>query len=167
MGGALLEVRGELVLKGARRLSDYANHPDPLLDLEEAAIRVHRTTGPDEWEEVQGLAVSRDHVAVLVPQAGENDPGPDQRLVTSHRDVRVKLLCPSVEVTGFLKVPLQSTVRSYIQTTRGRFLAVTQARIMAGPAGMRPGDLEGTCEFCLVNRGQLIACTETRPHTRG
>ncbi len=170
LGDAFLEIRGEVVMRGARRLSDLANHPDPLLELDRAAMRIHRAPGAGrdeaagaaEWEQVAGLTVNRDHVAVLVPVA-EQDPGPDPRLVRPPRVVRVKLVCRAVVVTGFIRVPLEATIASFLHETRARFIAVTDARVLGSPGGADLGELEGAHPFCLVNRGHVAACAEAMP----
>ena len=161
---ALLEVRGEVIVRAGRRLSDHANHPDPMLELDRGAMRFHLPGRSEEWEAVEGLIVNRDRVTVLVPTA-ERDPGPDARRLAAGalREVRVKLVCVTVQVTGFLKVPVQSTVAAFIHGSRSRFLAVTQAHILAAPGAPPPGELEGAQPFCLVNREHVVACSEARP----
>lgn len=164
LGQALVEVKGEVVVRSGRRLSDQANHPDPMLELDSAAMRVHHVAGPEEWEDVTGMTLNQDQVTVLVP-VEERDPGPDPRLVGAQatRDVRVKLVCAAVLVTGFIKVPRQQTMASFIHSSRARFLAVTSARVLRSPGAPPPGDLERAFAFCMVNRAHVIACTEARP----
>lgn len=163
LNAALLEVRGEVVVRAGRRLSDQANHPDPMLELQEAAMRVHHVEGPEEWEDVSGMTLNQDRVTVLVP-VEDRDPGPDPRLVgAATRDVRVKLVCAAAQVTGFIKIPRQQTMASFMHSSRARFIAVTSCRVIRAPGAPRPGDLEGAHAFCMVNRDHVIACTETRP----
>lgn len=164
LDSALLEVRGEVVVRGGRRLSDQANHPDPMLELENAAMRAHSAQGPADWEAVAGMTLNQDRVTVLV-LVDERDPGPDPRLVgaVTTRDVRVKLVCAAAQVTGFIKVPKQQTMASFMHSSRARFLAVTGCRILEAHGAPPPGDLEGTHAFCMVNRDHVIACTEARP----
>lgn len=164
LGPALLEVRGEVVVRAGRRLSDHANHPDPMLELDRGAVRYHLPAHVEEWEAVEGLLVNRDRVSVLLPTA-DRDPGPDPRLVAASalREVRVKLVCQGVQVAGFLKVPVRATVPEFIHASRNRFLAVTRCRILAAPGAPAPGDLEGAHGFCLVNREHVIASSEARP----
>ena len=164
MPPALLEVRGELVVRAGRRLSDHANHPDPMLELDRGAVRFLRGTQVEEWEAVEGLLVNRDRVSVLIPTA-DRDPGADPRLLgaSALREVRVNLLCPGVQVAGFLKVPVQASLAEFMHGSRNRFLAVTRCRILAAPGAPAPGDLEGAHDFCLVNREQVVASSEARP----
>jgi len=158
--GAFLEVRGELVLRQRRRLSDHANHPDPMLELDGAAFRRLVGEGPatEPWEEVEQLSLNRDHVVVIIP-TGEDNPGGNPQLVVQGRPVRVKLLCRSLEVTGFVNLPMQLTVPAFLHETRGRFLAITEARVMAGS---NLADFSRVQPFCLVNREHVVACIETR-----
>lgn len=164
LGSALIEVRGEVVVRAGRRLSDQANHPDPMLELDAAAMRFLQPDGPEDWEEVEGMTLNQDRVTVLVPLE-DRDPGPDPRLVgaVATREVRVKLVCAAAQVTGFLKVPKHLTMPSYIHSSRARYLAVTRSRVVAAPGAPPPGELEGAHAFCLVNREHVIACTEARP----
>lgn len=158
--GAFLEVRGELVLRRGRRLSDHANHPDPMLELDGAAFRRLTPEGPaaEPWEEVEQLSLNRDHVVVIIP-AGEDQPRGNPRLLVQGRPVRVKLLCRSLEVTGFMTLPMQLTVPAFLQETRGRFVALTEARVMAGA---NLADFSRVQPFCLVNREHVVGCIETR-----
>jgi hypothetical protein len=164
LDSALLEVRGEVVVRAGRRLSDQANHPDPMLELGAASMRVHGRQGPEEWEEVAGMTLNQDRVTVLVP-VEDRDPGPDPRLVeaSTASDVRVKLVCAAAQVTGFIKVPKQMTMASFMHSSRARFLAVTGCRVLGAPGAPPPGELEGAHAFCMVNRDHVIACTEARP----
>ena len=166
LDSALLEVRGEVVVRAGRRLSDQANHPDPMLELGGASMRVHGPRGAEEWEEVAGMTLNQDQVTVLVP-VEDRDPGPDPRLVgvgaETTRDVRVKLVCAAAQVAGFIKVPKQMTMASFMHSSRARFLAVTACRVLGAPGAPPPGELEGAHAFCMVNRDHVIACTEARP----
>lgn len=164
MGSALIEVRGEVVVRAGRRLSDQANHPDPMLELAAASIRFHHPEGPEEWEEVEGVTLNQDRVSVLLP-VEERDPGPDPRLVgaIATRAVRVKLVCAAAQVTGFIQVPRHLTMPSFIHSSRARYLAVTGCRVIRAPGAPPPGELDGSHAFCMVNREHLIACTEARP----
>ncbi len=152
------------MVRAGRRLSDQANHPDPMLELAAAAIRFHRPDGAEDWEEVEGLTLNQDRVTVLLPTA-ERDIGPDPRLVgvVATRPVRVKLVCAAAQVTGFIQVPRQLTMPSYIHSSRARYLSVTRCRVVPAPGAPPPGEVEGAHDFCLVNREHLIACTEARP----
>jgi hypothetical protein len=160
MDRGFLEVRGELVLRQRRRFSDYANHPDPMLELDSAAFRVHPAGGgaPDVWEEVEQLSLNRRQVAVMIPE-GEDAPGGNPRLAVEGRPVRVKLLCRSLQVTGFLRVPLRLTVPAFLHESRNRFIGIAEARVLAGPT---LGEFSAVQPFCLVNRDHLVACIETR-----
>lgn len=159
LGSAVLEVRGQLIIRQGRRLSDHANHPDPMLELDEAATRVHSGAGPSAWEPGHSLSVNRDRVAVLLP-FDESDPGADPMLISSTRDVLVRLVCPAATVTGHVKVPVASTVAAFIHQTRHRYLALTGARLEPPPAGFDLGPLAATHPFCLVNRAHVVACQE-------
>lgn len=163
LGPSFLEVRGHLVLRQARRLSDYLNHPDPMLELDGGGVRFPSARGWDEWEEVEGLSLNRDRVLIVIP-VDEVDPGPDPSLLVPARQVRVKLICRGVQVTGFATVPLQATISSYIHETNARFLAVQEARVVPTVGGYRPSeDASAIKPFCMVNREHIVACVETRP----
>ena len=162
LGTALLEVRGRLVIRQGRRLSDHANHPDPMLELDEAATRLLRVGVDGRWEASELLSVNRDRVAVLVP-FDEEDPGADPKLVPPTRDVRVRLTCPAAVVEGSVKVPVASTIASFIHETRNRYLAVTGATLTSVAGGPGIGELAGDRAFCMVNRGHVVSCAELPP----
>ena len=61
-----------------------------------------------------------------------------------------------------MRVPVNSTIASFIHESRNRFLAVSQARIIHNDVGTALGDFEGMQPFCLVNRAYVVACIETR-----
>jgi hypothetical protein len=161
LGGHYLEVRGTIVMRVARRLSDYANHPDPMLELDGAALRFHLPGGPELWEEVEGLSLNRDRVLLLIP-VDENDPGHNPEMHVRGRSVRVKVICRGLQLTGFVRVPVNATIASFIHESHNRFLAVTQARVIQNDVGTSLGDFEGMHPFCLVNRSYIVACIETR-----
>ena len=162
LGPAFIEVRGSLVLRQARRLSDYLNHPDPMLELDGGGMRFPTAKGWDDWEEVEGLSLNRNRVVIALP-VDEVDPGPDPTLLVPARQVRVKLVCQGLQVTGFATVPLQATISSFIHETNARFLAVKDARLTPTARGYVPENLDTIHEFCMVNREHIVACVETRP----
>ena len=162
LGPAFLEVRGEFVIRHARRLSDYLNHPDPMLELDSGAIR-HQ--GEDFWEEVEGLSLNRNRVLIVIP-FDDADPGPDPQMVVSSRQVRVKVICRGLSVVGFINVPLQATISSFIHETNARFLAVSNARLVPTENGFNVAS-EAIHRFCLVNRTYIVACIETRATAGG
>jgi len=154
LGTSFMEVRGHLVIRQARRLSDYLNHPDPMLELDGGEIRLQ---GQELWDEVQGLSLNRNRVLVVLP-IDEDDPGADPSLLVPGRHVRVKIVCRGVQVTGFATVPMQATISSFIHESRARFLAVSDARLMPTPNGFQADP--GLHPFCLVNRNYIVACVE-------
>jgi len=158
LGPSFVEVRGQFVIRHARRLSDYLNHPDPMLELDAGSIRQE---GEDFWEEVQGLSLNRNRVLLVLPLT-DTDPGPDPGQVVSSREVRIKILCRGVSVVGFVTVPLQSTISSFIHESKARFLGVSQARLVPTHPSFRT-DQGPVVPFCMVNRDYIVACIETRP----
>jgi len=161
LGGSYLEVKGTIVMRQARRLSDYANHPDPMLELDAAELRFHLPGGPEIWEQAEGVSLNRDRVLLLIP-VDETDPGHNPEMHVRGRPVRVKIICRGLQLTGFVRVPVNSTIASFIHESRNRFLAVSQARIIHNDVGTALGDFEGMHPFCLVNRAYVVACIETR-----
>ena len=161
LGGSYLEVTGTIVMRQARRLSEYANHPDPMLELDGAQLRFHLGGGPELWEQVEGLSLNRDRVLLVVP-VEEPDLDRNPELLVHGRSVRVKIICRGLQLTGFVRVPVNATIASFIHESRSRFLAVTQARITHNDLGTELGDFEGVHAFCLVNRSYVVACIETR-----
>jgi hypothetical protein len=161
LGSSYLEVTGSIVMRQSRRLSDYANHPDPMLELDAAKLRLQGQTGPQLWEEVEALSLNRDRLLLLIP-FDENDPGHNPELHVRGRPARVKIICRAMQVTGFIRVPVNATIASFIHVSRARFLAVTQARVARIDAASGLGAFEGVHDFCLVNRAYIVACIETR-----
>jgi len=161
LGGSYLEISGTIVMRQARRLSDYANHPDPMLELDSAELRFHLPGGPEMWEQVEGLSLNRDRVLLVIP-VEESDPGHNPEMHVRGRSVRVKIICRGLQLTGFVRVPVTATIASFIHESRNRFLSVSQARIIHNDVGTALGDFEGMHPFCLVNRSYVVACIETR-----
>jgi hypothetical protein len=159
LGGTYLEVHGKVVTRQARRISDLANDDDELLDLEEAQIRVHEA-GEGLWDTVPGLTLNRDEVLLLIPISETNTSRTD--LKAPGRQVRVKLYCGPLQVTGFVTVPVDQTVSGWHRTTRSRFLSVTQARVQPIHADLKMDDAEGIYKFVLINRRRLTALIEAR-----
>lgn len=160
LGPSLLEVRGYLVIRHARRLSDHLNHPDPMLEVDAGELR-HQ--GEDFWEEVAGLSLNRNRVLAVIP-VDDADPGPDPGALVPAHHIRVKIICRGMSVVGFVTLPLQATMSTFIHETRQRFLAVQQARLVATPDAFSTDT--GMLPCCLVNRDHIVACVETRPGTR-
>lgn len=159
LGGTYLEVRGRVVMRQERRVSDLANDDDELLDLEESQVRVHRP-GENLWDSVPSLSLNREEVLLLMPIA-ETHQGRDD-LRAPGRRVRVKLFCGPLEVTGFVTVPLEQTVSDWHRTARQRFLAVTEARVAPIEQDLEFQDEDGSYKFVLINRHRLTALIETR-----
>ena len=66
-------------------------------------------------------------------------------------------------MTGFVTLPVKSTISTLIHETRDRFLGVRRARVMTAPGAPELQDFPPLHEFCLVNRSYIVACIETRP----
>ncbi len=159
-GGALLEVTGRVVMRRVRRFSDFANHPDPLVDIHRCTVRLHTAAASEIWEEVEGLSLGRSTILILIP-IDDSDPGSSTLLHVPSQQIRAKLVCGGLQVTGFVQVPFQATVASFIRESRLPFLAVTSARVTALP-GISFEDFDSFLPFCLVNRNRITACIETR-----
>jgi len=159
LGGTYLEVHGKVVMRQARRISDLANDEDELLDLEDAQVRVHEG-GEGLWDAVPGLTLNRDEVLMLMPISEVSTSQEDLR--APGRNVRVKLYCGPLQVTGFVNVPIDQTVSGWHRTTRTRFLSVTQARVQPIQDGLKMDSGEGVYKFVLINRRRLTALIETR-----
>ena len=165
-GSAMLEVNGKVVLRRARRFSDFANHPDPLMEVHKATVRLHSGAGSEVWEEVEGLSLNRDSIILVIP-VEEDDPGASSKLHVPGHEIRAKLVCGGAQVTGFVRVPLQATVASFMRESRLRFLSVASARIAALPGGGELQDVDRFLPFCLVNRMRVTACVEGRATSSG
>ena len=160
LGGTYLEVNGKVVMRQARRVSDLANDDDELLDLEDAQVRVHEA-GEGMWEQVPGMTLNRDEVLMLIPISEERAGADD--LKAPGRQVRVKLYCGPLQVTGFVTVPVDQTVSGWHRTTRTRFLSVTQARVQPIHADLVMHERSGgVYRFALINRRRLTALIEAR-----
>jgi hypothetical protein len=161
LDNGFLEVKGDLVIRQARKLSGYANHPDPMLELDRAALRFHQRDVQDMWEEVEAVSLNRDRLLLIVPiddaESTEATPG------EGDRQVRVKLICRGLIVTGFVTVRASYTLTALIHETPDRFIGVRQARIMTAPGGPGLPDFPDLLAFCLVNRGYIAAFIEARP----
>lgn len=159
LGGTYLEVHGKVVMRQRRRISDLANDEDELLDLEDAEVRVHEG-GQGLWDAVPSLTLNRDEVLMLMPihEAGTSQDD----LRAPGRNVRVKLYCGPLQVTGFVNVPVDQTVSGWHRTTRTRFLSVTQARVQPIQGGLQMSAEEGVYGFILINRRRLTALIEAR-----
>lgn len=160
LGGSHLEVEGKIVIHQARRLSDFVNRPDAMLDVEDARIRVHGPGGAGVWEVVQGVSLNRDRVAVLIP-VGERDPGPAAGLRRERRTVRSKLFLGGLQVTGFLPVPLEVTVAAFLEQTGRRYIPVIDARITSDGGFTWLEGLPPIQRFCLLSRTLVAAAIET------
>jgi hypothetical protein len=158
LGTTYLEVRGKVVLRHARRVSDLANDEDELLELVDAEIRVH-DQGDGLWDAVPRLTLNRDEVLLLIP-TGEHQTSQSD-LQAPGRRVRVKLYCGPLQVTGFVTVPIEQTVSSWHRTTRTRFLSVTEARVQPLQESLGLDHNEGVYKFVLINRRRLTALIET------
>jgi hypothetical protein len=161
LANGFLEVKGQMVIRQARRLSGYANHPDPMLELDRAALRFHQRDQQDLWEEVEAISLNRERLLLIVPL--DDGAAAEVKPPESDHQVRVKLICRGLIVTGFVAVRANSTVSALIHETPDRFIAVRQARIMAPPGAPDLQAFPDLLAFCLVNRAYIAACIETRP----
>lgn len=135
-----------------------------MLDLDGASVRFHYPTGADIWESVEGISLSRDQILLLVPSEDQTPPAaPD--LVNPGQDVRVKLICAGLQLTGFIRVPQQLTMAAFLHQASSRFLAITKARVVPSQGWLWLDPTELVYEFCLINRHLITACIETRSLT--
>jgi hypothetical protein len=161
LDNGFLEVKGDMVIREARKLSGYANHPDPMLELDRATLRFHQRDEQDIWEEVEAISLNRERLLLIVPvdDADATEAKPEE----GGRQVRVKLISRGLIVTGFVTVRANSSISSFIHETQDRFIGVRQARIMTAPGAPALQDFPDLLAFCLVNRGYIAACIEARP----
>lgn len=162
LSGSYLEVDGKVVIRQARRFSDFANQPHSMIDVEEARVRVHGAKESDLWEAVAEVALNRARILLLVP-LDDHDPGAEASLYRQRQAIRTKLFLGRLQLTGFVPVPVQDTVANFMDESDARFLVVNQARVFADRGSPWLEGLPGTLPVCLVNRGMITACIESRP----
>ena len=119
--------------------------------------------GEGLWDTVPTMTLNRDEVLLLIPISEEHTSSGD--LKAPGRNVRVKLYCGPLQVTGFVNVPIDQTVSSWHRTTRTRFLSVTQARVQPIQDDLKMEGAVGVYRFLLINRRRLTALIEAG--TRG
>ena len=162
LGGRLLEVKGDVAVRRGRRLSDYGNHPDLVLDVDHASIRFLGPDGAEPWEEVKGLSLNRDRVLLMVPVEEPRTHSVNPDLQVPGRKVKVRVICRGLEATGFVQVPLHTTISTFMYEMRTRFLSLNQARVLSTKGGIKIDDGGDFHEFCLVNREYVTACIEIK-----
>ena len=162
VGGRLLEVKGGVAVRRGRRLSDYANHPDLILDIDHASIRNVGPDGAEPWAEVEGLSLNRDRVLLMLPVEERRTHSLNPDLQVPGRKVRLRVICRGLEVTGVVQVPLHATISAFVYEMKTRFLSLNQARVVSTKGGAKIDDLGDFHDFCLVNREYVTACIEIK-----
>jgi len=164
LGTSLLEVTGSVVVRRTQRLSDFANFPDPMMDVSDASARTLHVDGAEPFEDSETLSLNRDRVLVMIPVEDEH-PGAHHDLKVLGRRVGVRIICRAVQVTGFVNLPVNATLSTFIHERHSRFIAVNGARILpiSSHASVQLTDFAVLHEFCLVNRDYVIACIEAPP----
>lgn len=158
--GTFLEIAGKLVMRHGRRLYDHANHPDPMMDVDEASVRFHAPGSSTQWQPAAGLSVNRDQLVLLAPLDSADSAVPYIR--GRGRDVVVNLICGPLQVAGNVSVPFDSTLAGYLHQSPTRFLAVSTPTIRPHRQGASLGDFQDTVPMCFVNATKIDACLESR-----
>ena len=161
LGTSLLEVTGSVIIRRGQRLSDFANFPDPMMDVDDASARTLHVDGAEPFEDAKTISLNRDRLLVVIPVEDEH-PGAHVDLKVPGNRIHVRILCRAVQVTGFVTVPGNATLSSFIHERRSRFIPVNGARILpiSSHASVELTDFAVLHEFCLVNRDYVIACAE-------
>jgi hypothetical protein len=132
-----------------------------MLDMDDASIRMLGGRPGSVWEAVENVSLNRDRIVILIPHE-ESDPTSNPDLMAAGRDVRVKLICTGLQLTGFLRIPVRSTTTGFLHDANSRFLAITHARIAVNPGWGNLDAPDLAPDFCLINRQMITGCIESR-----
>jgi hypothetical protein len=154
-----MEVTGILIMRHGRRLFDHANHPDPMMSLDEASVRFHTRGSSSEWQSMPRLTVNREKLVLVAPSRTSEATVPFMDV--GGRELMVSFICGQLQVSGTVLVPPDVSLGDFVNQSNSRFVVVSNSRVRPHSEGIGLGDFQEPIAVCYVNAGHIDACLES------
>lgn len=155
--GQHLRLSGTLTIGVHRRLSDFVNHHEGLIELRDVTVLRRngdptRVTSPSIW-------VNPEEVTLIGQLSDVDEGAPDAVDFQEKRQFQLIVVTPGHTLTGDVHLNLQAVLSAFIESPAPRWIPMTDVRARS-LADRRVIIRYG---FALVNRRHMVAATELQP----
>jgi hypothetical protein len=155
--GVNLRLRGTLLLGGHRRLSDFLNNHEGLIELHDAIVlrrsgEATRVTADSIWVSPSEVSIIGDLEAAVTQQA------PSDLVVPRVRHSLV-VVTPGHTLTGDVFLAPQAELAVFIASPYPAFVPITNVRTRS----LADRRIVATYDFVLMNRSHIVAATGLQP----
>lgn len=155
--GSHLRVSGSVVIGQHRRLSDFINHHEGLMELRDATVLRRngdptRVTAPSIW-------VSPDEVTLIGQQEEAGLREVPREFMIRKRSVGLIVVTPGHTLTGEVHINMEAVLSGFIESTRPIWVPMTDVRTRS----LADRRVIARYAFALLNRSQIVAATELQP----
>ena len=155
--GPHLRLRGSLSIGSFRRLSDFLNHRDGLLELRDATVLLRngtptRVTTPSIW-------ISPDEVTLIGQQLDPVAPEPQSELHVEKVGTTLIVVTPGHTLTGEVYITREAQLAVFVESTDPQFVPMTDVRTRS----LADRRVISRYPFALLNRRHIVATTELQP----
>lgn len=155
--GPHLRLRGTLSIGHFRRLSDFLNHRDGLLEMRDATVLRRngtptRVTTPSIW-------ISPDEVTLIGQQLDPVPTEPHSELHVEKVGTTLIVVTPGHTLTGEVYITREAQLAVFVESTDPQFVPMTDVRTRS----LADRRVVSRYPFALLNRRHIVATTELQP----
>lgn len=154
--GLHLRMSGAINTGHFRRLSDYLNHHEGLIALQNATVL--RRNGDPTKVTAPSIWVTPDEVTLVALRQPETQPA-DRSMVMARVPKTIIVVTPGHTLTGEIYISPEAQLSLVIESTTPRFLALTDVRARS----LADRRVITRYDFALLNRRHIVAVTELQP----
>ena len=155
--GPHLRLQGTLSIGQFRRLSDFLNHREGLIELRDATILRRngtptRVTTPSIW-------ISPDEVTLIGQQIDPAGEVPQSELHVEKIGTTLIVVTPGHTMTGDVYIMREAQLAAFVESPDPQFVPMTDVRTRS----LADRRVIARYEFALLNRRHIVAATELQP----
>jgi hypothetical protein len=155
--GPHLRLAGTLGIGQFRRLSDFLNHQDGLMQLLDATVL--RRNGDPTKVRTASIWISPDEVTIIgESNDGVREPAPPEFQVRKDRKGLI-VVTPGHTLTGEVYITPEAQLSMFIESVDPRFIPMTDVRARS----LADRRVITRYPFALLNRRHMVAATELQP----
>ncbi len=155
--GAHLRLRATLLLGGHRRLSDFLNNHDGLLECRDATVL--RRNGVPTKVTASSIWVSPSDVTLIGDLDAAAGPGSPREFVQPRARRPIVVVTPGHTLTGDVYLAPEAELSVFIASNYPRVLPLTGVRTRS----LADRRILAGYDFVLLNRSQIVAVTALQP----
>ena len=154
--GAHLRLSGTIAIGQHRRLSDFMNHHEGLMELMDATVL--RRNGDPTKVQTPSIWVNPLEVT-LIGQQVPVDRSPSREFTQTKTPHGLIVVTPGHTLTGEIYLNPQAELAAFIESSYPQYIAMTDARLRS----LADRRVISRYAFALLNRRQIVAATERHP----